>query len=68
MGKNPAPPTGFHTEILCLRLGRKVVRAECLKCAWFAAGSEEAVAVAERAHVCVHARFTENATSKPPRD
>ncbi len=43
----------FRTEeIFCLQRGVKILRSECLKCSWFAAGSEQAVAVAERAHQC----------------
>ncbi len=43
----------FHSEeIFCLQRGTKIMRTECLKCSWFAAGSEKAVAVAQRAHKC----------------
>ncbi len=42
----------FSEEIFCLQRGIKIMRSECLKCSWFAAGSEEAVRVAERAHKC----------------
>ncbi len=43
----------FRTEeIFCLQRGTKILRTECLKCSWFAAGSEQAVEVAERAHKC----------------
>ncbi len=43
----------FRTkEIFCLQRGAKILRTECVKCSWFAAGSEKAIEVAARAHKC----------------
>ncbi len=39
-------------ELFCVGRGEKVLHTQCLKCSWFAAGSEEAIGIAQRAHKC----------------
>ncbi len=43
----------YHSEIVRLRQGLTLLRTYCLKCPWYATGSESAIAIAERAHQCI---------------
>lgn len=42
----------FYSEVFCSRQGTFVRHTQCRHCPWFAAGTDEAIAIAARAHQC----------------